>query len=174
MKNASRVLVALTLMLAVMIAASPLTAQDKKKAKKTGKPKNRPLPAYIERIFNPKGITFNAEQKEKVAALKKDLGEKIVGFQKKRRSILTDEQRKARGAAFKAAREAKKKGEELRNAVDAAAKLTDEQKEQMNAVQKEQRELLAKIRAAINELLTDEQRQSLKKGKSKAKKKKDE
>ena len=63
--------------------------------------------------------------------------------------------------ALQAAREAGKQGGELRRAVDAAVKLTDEQKATLATLQRERNDLFAQIQGALRALLTDEQRRQL-------------
>ena len=85
----------------------------------------------------------------------------MIEIQKKYGEILTDEQRQAQREAFRAAREAGKQDAELRKAVDAAVKLTDEQKDQQAKLQQERSTLFAKIQEELRALLTDEQRKQL-------------
>jgi Spy/CpxP family protein refolding chaperone len=162
MKSVAKNLLMLVL---VLVIAAPLAAAegDKKKKKKPGK-----RPAAGARIQIPKGIELSDEQKEKVAALKKEYGPKVVAARKK--MALGKDARKARGEALKKAKADGKKGKELRAAVDAAAPLTDEQK----AAQAEMQALQKEIRAAVVALLTDEQKAKLPKrgGKKKGGKKK--
>ena len=75
--------------------------------------------------------------------------------------VLSDEQRRARQEAFRAARQAGKPPKELKEAVDAAVKLTDEQKETLAKLQKERADLFAEIQKELKALLTGEQRRQL-------------
>ena len=152
----------LLLMVLVLAVAAPLAAEDKKK-KKPGK-----RPAARSRIQIPKGVELSAKQKEKVEALRKEYGPKFVALRKKQ--ALSKDVRGARAEAIKKAKAEGKKGKELRAAVAAAVRLTDEQK----AAQAKMRALQKEIRAAVMALLTDEQRAKLSKrgGKKKGEKKK--
>ncbi|GAB4159668.1 MAG: hypothetical protein Tsb009_36960 [Planctomycetaceae bacterium] len=156
MKKASRII--LTCVLA-LIVATPLMAADQKKAKK--KKRKRPV-----RTFNvvrlPKSIELTADQKEKIAAINKEYAPKLRELAKKSSEVITAEQRKARREAFFAARKAGKKGKELRDAVNAASKITDEQKKQMAQINKERGSLLKEARAKVLEILTAEQKAKLK------------
>ena len=155
-----------TLMLACLVTF-PLSAQDDAKKKK-----KRPSP--VARLFQvPKDVELTDEQKTKVAALVKEYGPKLSELQKKQASILTDEQRQARAAAGKKAREDGKKGKELREAVDAAVTLTDEQKKQTQDVRKELGKLMREARGKFTDLLTDEQKAKLKTPRKKKAKKAD-
>ena len=70
---------------------------------------------------------------------------------------LTAEQKQARGEATKKAQAEGKKGKDLQAAVDAAAKLTDEQKEALKKVQELQQAMMKEV----NGLLTDDQKAKL-------------
>lgn len=102
---------------------------------------------------------------------------KLKEAQAKVDAVLTDEQRRDRRAAQKAANEAGKKGKAAQEEINAAVKLTDEQQKKMDEAQKELNAVRAEMNKAINANLTDEQQQKLGtkggKGKGKGKKKKD-
>jgi hypothetical protein len=89
----------------------------------------------------PKDITLSEDQQAKLKALKDEYGPKLAALTAKQNEILTPEQRTARAEAAKANREAKKSGKEAQEAVNAALKLTDEQKAKWTATQKEMQEL---------------------------------
>ncbi len=107
----------------------------------------------------PDSIKLTVEQQAKIAELRiKELEPKHHAAVKKLNEILTAEQRKAKSSATKAAKEAGKTGKELQLAVQAAVKLTDEQKKQMALARKELLAVRAEIAEQINGMLTDEQR----------------
>ena len=163
MKTACRTLLMLTL---VALIAAPLAAQDAKKKKK-GKGKRTPTVVQV-----PKGLELTAEQKTQVAAINKEYTPKFIEAQKALAGILTDEQKKARQAAFKANKEAKRKGKEARAALNAALALTDEQKKQYQEAQKAVQAIRAEARGKFVALLTPEQKKQIApKRKPKAKKK---
>jgi Spy/CpxP family protein refolding chaperone len=152
MRTTSKTILLLTLVLAV---AAPLSAADKKK-KKPGK--KAPVAVQV-----PKGIELSEEQKQKVAELNKKYAPQLVEARKK--IGLSKEQRQARAEAFKKARADGKKGKEIREAANAAAKLTDDQK----AAADKLRTLQGEIRKALMGVLTDEQKAGLRKGGAKKK-----
>ena len=154
MKTATRTL--FTLMLAACIAA-PLLAADGK-AKKKGKKKARPAPTVVQ---VPKTIDLTAEQKKTLAAINNEYGPKFLGARDKRDGILTADQKQARAAAFKANRQAKRKGKAARTAVDAALNLTDEQKQAYKKAQKAVAAIRKEARDKFLAVLTPEQRQKL-------------
>lgn len=96
---------------------------------------------------------------------------KLRAAQAKVNAVLTAEQKKARGEAMKAAKDAGKKGKELQADVDAALKLTDEQKAEFATAQKEARAAMTSFRQAVAAQLTPEQQADLglARGKKKAK-----
>lgn len=110
--------------------------------------------------FLPKEVqsTLSDEQKEKIAPLNKEFGPRLAEFGKKRAAILTPEQRKAQNEARKVATEAGKKGKELQQAVNAAMKLTDDQKKKLADLAKEMAPLNKTLREKVLALLTDEQK----------------
>ena len=99
---------------------------------------------------------------------------KLVELNKKAGTIITPEQRKARSAASKKAKADGKKGKAARAAVNAAVKLSAEQKKALAEVNKARQVVIRAARAKFVEILTDEQKAKLpkKKGKKKKKKKK--
>lgn len=143
------------LALAVLIASPVWAAKDEKKKDKANK--------AVAKVFElPTIITLSAEQMTKLAEVKKEYEPKLEELHKKQTSILTDEQKKARQEAMKAAKAAGKKGKEAKADVDAAVKLTDDQKKQQEEVAKETKELTGKIHDSIASFLTEEQKTHLK------------
>lgn len=106
----------------------------------------------------PKGIELSADQKEKVAALKKEYAPKIEESFKGVNKIMTPERRKARQEAEKQAKADGKKGKELQAAVAEAVKLTDDEKQ----IVANHNKLLGEINKKKLELLTAEQKEKLK------------
>jgi len=120
----------------------------------------RPQAAF-EQVFTLRGIEFTVDQQAQVKELQAKYTPQLAEISKKHGSILTDEQRQAQREAIRAAREAGKQGREAREAVDAAVKLTGEQKETLAKLQKERADLFAEIQKELRSLLTDEQRKQL-------------
>lgn len=100
-------------------------------------------------------LDLTDEQKAQVAEVRKEFGPKLAELTKA--VGLTKEDREARMAAQKEAKEKGLKGKELRDYVNAKAPLTDEQKEAQKAVN----QLNGKIRTKLASILTDEQKEKL-------------
>jgi len=107
-------------------------------------------------------LDLTAEQKEKVEALKKEYAPKVKAVKEKMDGVLTADQKSAREAAVKAAREAK--GDDRRAAyqkIREAVKLTDDQKKAMEPIMKDAQTLSQEVRTKFNALLTEEQKTKL-------------
>ena len=139
-------------LVAAIIAVPDSQGQEKKKKK------NDPAAAMKKKLDD---AELPADVLEKAKKVVDEHAPKIAEAQAAVDAILTDEQKKARSAAQKAAKDAGKKGKEAQADVEAALKLTDEQQAKM----KEANDALAKATAARNEalgaLLTDEQKQKV-------------
>ena len=156
------------LLLVSFILAAPLLAADENKAeKKPAKGKKAPAAA----LFNlPKTIQLTGEQQAKVKELIEKFNPRMAEIAAKQKEIITPEQAKARQEAMKKAREEGKKGKDLREAVEAAAQISGEQKQQLAEINKARQALQQEARAALMTLLTDEQKALLpKKGQKKPK-----
>ncbi|MEZ6133037.1 MAG: hypothetical protein R3C59_30570 [Planctomycetaceae bacterium] len=167
-----RNLVCLTLM--VLVAGSVMADEKGKKGK--GKKGAAKKPTPTQRFVGKLELTD--EQKEQVAAIDKQFGERFGKLQKEMNDLLTDEQKKAQREAQKSAKADGTKGGEARKALEAALNLTDEQKAKRKEQLAAQQKLNGEIIAALKKVLTEEQQASLPKaggpGKGgKGKKKKD-
>lgn len=131
----------------VAIAAAQETARD------------RPDP--YDRLFTLPGVTFSAEQQQRVDDLRRKMRPKLIELQEKRDAILTPEQIEARRKAFRAARDAGKNLQEARAEIEAAIGWTEAQKGQLAAVQRERSELMTGLRTDLVALLTDAQKSKL-------------
>src|SRR5688572_21110726 len=109
-----------------ILICSPLFAQND--------PRRQP-PDPFQRFFMLPGIELSQEQQAKVEELRKEFSPRLAEIQKKWNAIITQEQVQSRQEAFRKARQAGKEGQELRDAVDAAVKWTDEQRQQQAAIQ---------------------------------------
>ncbi|WP_417388297.1 hypothetical protein [Gimesia sp.] len=158
MLKVSKALVAVAL---IMACVASVDAADKGAKKKKGNKKQANV--TIQALNLPDSIELSDEQKEKVAALKKEYTPKFAALQKKNREILTDEQVKARRTAMKEAKDAGKKGKELRDAVNAALNLSDDQEKQMKEVTGEIRKLNAEVTGKLEGILTADQYAKIKK-----------
>ncbi|MFN0021958.1 MAG: hypothetical protein ACKVP0_27230 [Pirellulaceae bacterium] len=150
------------------LAGVAFGAEDAKKEKKGGK-RGDPAAAIKAKL---ESLDLSAEQKEKIEKLVAEHGPKLKAAAEKAAGSLTDEQKKARGEAAKAAKDAGKKGKEAQEEINAAIKLTDDQKKAMEEATKAQKETTAAFTAAVSEVLTPEQREKAKLGGG-GKKKKD-
>ena len=139
--------------------------QDNNKGKKKA---NNPAAGLLKKVDDLSDLS--AEQKEKIAAIKKEHEPKVTAAAKKLNDSLTSEQRRARQEAQKAAKAAGKKGKEAQAEVTAAMKLTDEQKKAYDAAQKELDDANAALRSALASVLSDEQKSTVGLGKGKKKK----
>jgi len=134
----------------LIVGLSINAGADEKKQKAAKK-----APTPTARFLN--GIELTAEQKEKVAALDKELAPESQKITKMRAEILTETQKSAERDAQKAARTAGKTPAETKKSVDEALKLTDEQKEKMKSVQQAQQAFTAKAIEGLKKILTSEQ-----------------
>lgn len=133
---------------------------DEKKQKKEKK-----APSATQRLLN--GIELTDAQKEQVAAIDKEFAEELRKLNETRGAILTAEQKTAERDAQKAAKAAGKTPAETKAAVDAALKLTDEQKTKMQEFQKTQQAFNAKVIENLRKILTPEQQEKLPKQRAK-------
>jgi len=151
MKTMTRLFFALGLIALVVVAFG---AQNEKKEKK-GKGGD-PAAAIKKQL---EGIELTTEQKEKLDKIYAEQGPKLKAAQEKVAASLTDEQRKARTEAQKAAKAAGTKGKQAEEEVLAAMKLTDEQKKAYEEATKGVRQAQVAFRSAVSEVLTAEQRE---------------
>lgn len=132
-----------------VLIGSPLFAQDNQQ---------RQAPDPFQPFFTLPGIEFSQDQQAKVEEIRKEIVPKLTESQKKWNSIITQEQIQARQEAFRKAQAAGKQGQELRDVVEAAVKLTDEQKRQQAVLQEERNKLAVEVRTRLIALLTPEQK----------------
>lgn len=154
MKRAIVLSVTLTLTIASMVLSQEPRRQDAEQAQKRQQ-------AAFDQVFTLRGVEFSPSQQAQVEELRKKYTPQWIEIQKNYGGILTDEQRQAQREAFRAAREAGKQDAEVRKAVEAAIKLTDEQKERQAQIQKKRTELFAKLQEELRAVLTGEQRKQL-------------
>jgi len=145
----------LCLAMAATIVSSAVA--DETKGKKKGNRNRQPSPT--QRLLGE--IELTEAQKEQVKAIDKEFAAKFTELLKAREAILTPEQIKAEREATKEAKSSGKKGPEARKAIEAAAKLTDEQKSKLKEHQAAMTELNGKIVEALKKVLTPEQQEKL-------------
>jgi len=150
--------IVLSVTLTLTIASTVLSQEPKQQGSERAPQRQQ---AAFDQVFTLRGIEFSPSQQAQVAELRKKYTPQLIEIQKNYGGILTDEQRQAQREAFRAARETGKQDAEVRKAVEAAIKLTDEQKEKQAQIQKERAELFAKIQEELRAVLTDEQRKQL-------------
>jgi acetyl esterase len=112
-------------------------------------------------MFRLPGVEFNQQQQSKIEKLRAEYVPKLTQLREQLNGVYTREQRQARRDAMRAARDAGKSLREARAEIDKAVNLTDEQKEKIAALQKQQAQLTAAVREKIVALLTKEQRQHI-------------
>ena len=155
----------LSLFLLAFAVISPTFADDK--ADKAKAKKKKPAAVAIQ---VPKSIKLNEDQRAKLAALNKELGPKLAACRKEAAGIITADQRKARATALKEAKAAGKKGKELREAAEAAANVSEDQKTKLAECKKAMGALQKEVRAGLAGILNDEQKAQLKAGRKGGKK----
>ena len=135
------------------LVAADAAAQDKK-SRKQGDPA-----AQIKKRLV--AAELPADVLEKCNKLIAEHGPKLKEAQAKVDAVLTAEQKQARAAAQKAAKQASKKRKEAAAEVEAAAKLTDEQKTKLAAAQSELKSAQTALQTALRGALTTEQQQKV-------------
>lgn len=113
----------------------------------------------VERTFQfPGDFTLTDEQKKGLKALQDEHAAELKTLTEKRDAIMTDERRVAQQAVFNDIQAGKLDREGVRSALDAALKLTDAEKTELNETQQKLGELSRKIFDAKLALLTAEQK----------------
>ena len=154
-----RFLTALMLMLLVVAVAVPLVADAQEAGKKGKKKKGRQAGAAAALKKQLEEVELTAEQKEKIEAIIAKHSAAITEAQQDVSELLTPEQRRARAAAMKAARDAGKKGKDARADVEAAIQLSPEAKAKLAEAEKAARDAQMKLRQEVAAVLTPEQRE---------------
>ncbi len=150
-----RNLVCLTL-IAVVSSSAIADEKEKKDKRKKGQ---RKTPSATQQLLSK--IELNEEQKAQVADVDKQFAEKFTAIRKAMSEILTDEQKETQRNMTKAAKEAGKKPAEGRKEVEAALKLTDEQKAKRKETQANMKKLQVEVLTALKKVLTAEQQEKL-------------
>lgn len=147
MRSVSKVLLMLAL---VALIAAPVMAKEGKR-KRPAKGRHAGVMAQLSKKLQ--ALDLTEDQVAKLKELKEKFGPEMAELQAKAKP--TAEQREAMKEAKQKADAAGKKGKELRQALQAAMKLTPEQ----TAARKEMQEIMKKVRQEIGELLTPEQKE---------------
>jgi Spy/CpxP family protein refolding chaperone len=149
--------------IALAVAAS-LVLVDSLSAQQTGRGHRRHGGfSPIDRVESVKDLKLTDDQKAKLADLKKAYAPKVKELAGTMDKVLTADQKKARDEAVKAARNAGKRGPEVREAIQAAMKLSDAQKAKLADGRKAMGTLNKEIMGKVNKLLTPDQQEVLKK-----------
>jgi len=157
-----KIVAAMAIALAVVAVA---VAQDKKGEGKSRLTSTSRAFLRFERLRTAvEGLDLSAEQKEKLGKIREELGPKMKEIHDKlvESASLTEEQKNAGAEAMKQAKEAGKKGREFFESLEAAIKLTPEQKEKMAKVDSEITALYKEHAAKAMEILTPEQQTKVK------------
>lgn len=148
---------ALSLSMVLALATVGFAAEGDAKAERAKK-KQAAAPAVVQL---PKEVALSDEQKPKIEAINKEFAPKAAELQKKIDSVLTEDQKKARQTAIKAARDGNKKGKEAKDAIDAAIKLSDDQKKAYDEATKAMAALRADALKKAGDVLTAEQKEKV-------------
>lgn len=140
------------ILIAVFLSTGAVFAADEAKPKKTKKAAPSLADRTLKRFAD---VELNESQTAKIKDLASAADAKLKDIRAK--SALTDEQRTAQRAALTAAKEAGKTPKEAKESVVAAVALTDDQK----AAQTEAKKIQGEFSKAVNELLTDQQKEAL-------------
>ncbi len=105
------------------------------------------------------GVDLTAEQKEKVEALKLEVGRKLAEVNKKIQELFTQEQRKLRAEIATKGKAEGKTPQEIRKLQDEAVELTPEQKEKFAELMGMRREIHEQLAKRLLDILTPEQKQ---------------
>ena len=152
---AAKCIIALGLVSFAFLALSASAQNDAKKGKKNADP----TAAVGKKL---EAIELTAEQKTKLEAIKTEHVPKLNAATEKVAKALTPEQMKARREATATAKADGKKGKQLQAAVKEALKLTPEQEKALTEAETELRDCTAAYAKAVNEILTDEQKEKAK------------
>jgi hypothetical protein len=137
-----------TACLTTAFLASPALAAKKDKA---GRDATASLQKKLQKADLP------TEAREKADKVLKEYGPKIKDAQAAAEAVLTPEQKSARAAAQKSAKESGKKRKDLEAEIASALKLTDEQKSKYQAAQKDLQKAQKDMASALQSALTSDQ-----------------
>ncbi|MBM4093238.1 MAG: hypothetical protein FJ276_28080 [Planctomycetes bacterium] len=148
----------------VALLTASAVAQEGKKQKGKGVPISPLSQAMLrmEQLTDAlKTLDLNEEQKEKLAQVKETVEPKMTEVVEKIGEVIGEENMKAYKEAAEKAKAAGKKGRQLAVDVEAAVKLTDEQKGKLDEIAKEAQKVVGGMRKKVEAMLTDEQKEKL-------------
>ena len=154
----------LVVAVALLIATAAVAQEQPKKKGRRGKlgPTAQAV-MRLHRLHEALGeLDLTQEQKEELKKLRETLGPKGKEILGKMEDVLTEEQKIAGDEAMREVKESGKKGRALFVAIEAALKLTDEQKEKMDKIAPEVSALQRQAMKEIRGILTPEQQEKLK------------
>jgi Spy/CpxP family protein refolding chaperone len=149
----------LALAVALVMVGSLSAADKEKKAPREGRHQGGGMLGRVDEMV--KTLNLTDDQKVNLEEIKKEYAPKVKELEQKMEGILTPEQKTARQEAVKAAKEAGKKGPEVRKEVEAAVKLTNEQKAKQAETRKAMKALHKEIHDKVMSILTPEQKAQL-------------
>lgn len=159
-------LIVMVLLFALVSTSLFAEDQPKKKKKQPNRAQARAVMGMV------KGLELTEEQKEKLAAIQKEVGPEISELMKAQRGLVSKEQQAKAMEAVKAAKEEGKKGKELMEIRNEALGLSPEQVAKQKEIQEKMQALRKSVQEKVMSILTDEQKKQLKaKGGDKKKKK---
>jgi Spy/CpxP family protein refolding chaperone len=129
-------------------------AQEQKKSRKKGRDRD----VIAKMVEN---IDLTADQQVKLEEVKREFHPKLADLAKRRGSIMTDDRRAKEKDLRKAAKDAGKTGKEIRSEIAAALSLSPAERDQMAAIERDERQLRGEITSRIRAFLNDEQKAKL-------------
>jgi hypothetical protein len=160
-----------SLVLTCLVAANCVAQDESPKAKKAAERAVANLTKQTMKQFAAAKLTD--EQKEKAAAIVKKHVGAVTEARKAQDSILTDDQKKSRTEAIAKAKKDGVKGNKVYAMGVKAMGLSEEEQKKYDKAKKKFQEVQGKMKSALMEILTDEQKAAMpKRGKGNKKKKK--
>jgi peptidyl-tRNA hydrolase len=148
------VLFAVGIFAAAAVHGADEAAQEQKKSKKKGRDRD----VIAKMVEN---IDLTADQQVKLEEVKREFQSKLADLAKRRSAIMTDDRRAKERELRKAAKDAGKSGKEIRAEIAAALSLSPAERDQMTAIEREDRQLRGEITSRIRAFLNDEQKVKL-------------
>ncbi len=149
----------------LLFAALAVAADEGRPKEKHKGPKLNPIAETMLRIDRIKAavesLDLNQEQQEKLAGIRDDFEAKRQAIQDRIGDLLTEEQRRIGQEKLEELKQAGAMSREAYQKLEEALKLTDEQKQQLEPLGKELRELVGATLKQVMQVLTPEQREQL-------------
>jgi Spy/CpxP family protein refolding chaperone len=159
--------IVLTVAAALLFAAVAVAAEEGKPKEKGKGQRLNPIAESMLRIDRIKsaveGLDLNEEQKQKLAGVRDEFEAKRQAIHEKLGELLTEDQKRAAQEKLEEAKQSGKMGREVYQSLEAALKLTDEQKQKMEPIGKELQGIVNATLKQVMEVLTPEQKETLQK-----------